>query len=450
MSSVTANWFDNDEKYYNDTEDYALPCVSAKLIRRDIDEGNKFPTSGRFPGDTTNIHYFSDALQRYIGMVYPFVGPGTMVYADVDDANPNHAKEIKELQWQNREESEPGSEATKAALDALVAHFMDDKEFKKRWAHGLYDSNGERVEDPDSVQKAKARWIEQWLNAEVVYPKVLNAKVVNYLAGPGHDHSTELLNIISEQDHLKHKRPIMIVDHIIDSMQEPLSGVKRGWVTGYDIIKNEMIIKPFFSDKTRHPLGSSWSAETVNDGVSGRWTPIEFVQAYIQLAQQVKDQIADKTIVEVESKAGRATTDLQLPDKALGFRMYVHTIAGRTLFKLWRGLIEYHSSSPKEADTLKTTADQTYKTITAYLRRVPFPVVPQDKPTDAEEFVVPPFLRLAWELDEMENYYRRTAVDLKEHEEEKMAENTRQLYERIHGMVKAFNEDPKGVNVGEL
>ncbi|KAL8824847.1 MAG: hypothetical protein Q9191_004776 [Dirinaria sp. TL-2023a] len=449
MSSVTANWYLDDEEYFLKTEDYTIPCGSAKVTRCEIDEGNKypFPPSEKLPNPRYPF-YFSDALQEHMHrMVYRFVSAGALIYADVDDANPNHFKEVKELQGHEKLETE--SEATKAALDALVAHFMNDEEFKNHWAEGHFEHNGEKVEDPEAIQNARKHSVEQWLKYEVVYPKVLNSQIVNYMAGPGHDHSEELLNIISEQDHLKNKRPLMIVHDIIDSYQEPENFTKRGWVSGFDIVKNELIIKPFFSDKTHHPLGSSWSAETPDDGVSGRWTPLEFVQAYIQLAQSVKDQIANQTIAEVPSKAHHSQPDLQLPDQALGFRMYVHTMVARTFFQLWHGLVEYHSSTPDEAAALKSDAQEAYDNIEAYLTRIPFTAVPKNELPEVP--VVAPVLALERGLVELEDYYRRTAIALKEfHKEEQMGENTRLFYERIYGMVKAFNKDPKGVNVAEL
>lgn len=457
MSSITENWFLNDEQYYANTEDYALPCSSAKLIRREIDEGNKSPfsPSDKFPEHKTVPRYFSEALQRHKHYnIYNFVGAGTLVYADVDDANPDHAKEIKELQGASQEKLESGSEASKSALDALVAHFIEDEQFKKYWAQGVFDHNGERVEDPDLVQKAKAHWVEQWLNNTVVYPKVLTAPVANYMAGPGHEHSAELLNIISEQDHLKNKRPVMIVDDIIDSLQEPANDAKRGWVTGYDIVKNELIIKPFFSDKTSHPLGSSWNSQTPDDGVSGRWKPLDFLHAYIHLAHLIQDQISNKTILEVETKSAENRAeyirDLQLPDPSLAFRMYIHTLAARTFFQLWKGMVEYHSPTPEEAATLKTSAQHAYTLIKSLLRRIPFPAASRDKLPEQAVYVVPPVLTLAWRLDDEEDCFRRAVLDLKEFGEEAMAENTRFLYRRIVGMVKAFNEDPRGVDVKGL
>ena len=439
MSPPTTNtWMLPDNEYYAKTEDYALVGESAKLIRCEIDEGNKFVAKLL----SKNPH-FIDVLRLYRhGSCYDFAsGGGRVIYADVDDSNPDHETEVKQLRgteqkldYSAHDEAEAIGDEAIAAREALVKHLLEI-------CKGCYppDNAEEAQMDQEAFNEWKMCQVLDVFNHNEKDHHLVAPHLLNFMAGPGHEHRQGIMNNVSDQELSPNKRPVMLLIDMVDDLQCPTRGTKVGWALAYDVIEQQIIVKPFFSDKSHHPLTTSWKAAVVDDGVSFASSPAQFVKEYSALAQSIEEKISNGDIEDSEE-------DLKLQDKTLAFRMLVHTLVVKWVLRHWSGLIGHWCETPEEAaDLLQKTMDDE-KTIKGYLSRIPFPVVERVNPAGEVKKppIIGPFEELEWQMVEMEDYFRGGAVAAKEKGEEKIAENVAMLYERILEMVKQFNEDPRG------
>ena len=423
-----------DDEYYTTTEDYALVGASAKLIRREINEANDCvldpPSKPSHYGDVLR-------LQRYQS-AYDFVYRlSRVVYADVDDSSPEHEREVKQLRSEEQNLTKE-DEKTMAAREALAVHLLD------AWKDGLppYSASKSKMTSDEFIELKKRQVMEHFEHVEV-QNHAPGTKVLDYIVGPGHEHRKEFMDILSDQSLSPSKRPVILLIGMLDSMRDPTPGVKSGWALAYDVVTQQIMVKPFFSDKHHHPLTSSWNEPVVNDGVSFTWSPMRFITEYQLLAQSIDKKIENHDITPIHGSCD-LHTHLELQDHSLAFRMLVHSIVAKWVLTHWQGLISYWSPTAEETTTLRKATDNAYSRIKGYLRRIPFPAVVKTKVQGKRKTVVHPFDELEWSLEEQEDYFRCGAVSAREEGEEKIARNMAMLYERILGLVRAFNEDPKG------
>ena len=422
-------WMVLDQEYYAKTEDYALVGESAKLIRWEIDEAN----NSIVPLLSTSLSY-GDVLHLHRSFpVYDFASQGNrLIYADVDDSNPEHEKQVKELR-STEQELDRAYEKAIEAEGVLATHLGEA--WKDRIAPRSIEETTWDQEHFLLYKKTKAMEIFDDMRQQHA---AFDSKLVNYIVGAGHEYCREILDFLSVQDLSPNKRPVMLLIDIVDSLQSQVPAAKEGWVLAYDITKQQIIIKPFFSSKDRHPLTSPWIAPVVHDLVSLSISPILFVYEYTGLGQKT---ISDEVLNEINQPLDK---DLQPDQQRMAFRMLVHTIAIRWVFRHWEGLISHWCQTPEESATKFACAKDAYSRIKKYLALSRFPVVTKTEPAEKEKkTVVCPFEELEWQLVEMEDYFRAGAVGAKERGEEKIAENVVSLYERLLGMVKKFNEDPR-------
>lgn len=218
MSSATGDWFLPDSEYCSHTEDDAVVGASAKLIRREIDDGNEEglyrPKSEHCPDQSSDIRYYINLLNLHNRKpAYEFANPGTLIYADVDEDGAGHVKNLHKSTSSGERRMEGLSDEAQAAEDALVAHFIEDPD-------SFFDLGECEIEDAERHREVKAHCVRQWLNQKIRHSYILDQHFVNYIAGPGHKHAEELLYLVSDQDTLEHKRPAMVLLDIIDSLQE--------------------------------------------------------------------------------------------------------------------------------------------------------------------------------------------------------------------------------------
>ncbi len=97
----------------------------------------------------------------------------------------------------------------------------------------------------------------------------------------------EALFLASGQAHLptSAQRPVIILVSVVDTAQTTTIGESRGYVTGYDVLANKLIIKPFHSNDERHFLADKWSPDDLpTDGISFSGTPAEFIKDFHNFA----------------------------------------------------------------------------------------------------------------------------------------------------------------------
>lgn len=454
--AVATTWMLPHDEYYTQTEDYALVGESAKLIRAEIDQANNF-----VPAPRSKILYYNDLLRlQRDGSAYDFACAGNhMIFADVDDRNPNHEWNIKRLRSKEekiKDDWDHRYAKTAEAQEALVIHLVEvwkAQVLSHTAKDAPFPKEACETETPSSVEEMQLPHVElqamfyEWKKVEAIeyiesmaeQRQTPDSVILNYIFGAGHEYREELMHIFSGQALSPSRRPVMLLIDIFDSRQSSMPGVKSGWTLAYDVCKSQIIIKAFFSDKVHHPLTSSWSDPIVEDGVSCILSPLELIKAYHSLAQNITNGHVDRI-----HGLGEGGTNFDSENSFLAFRMLVHTLAVKWVLRHWSGLIRYWCKNREESATLLKCTKVACKNIKAYLRLIPFPEIAKTKTVQWErKTVVHPFAELEWALEEMEDYFRWSAVGAQEVGEGKIAVNVAVLYEKLVGMVKAFNADPR-------
>lgn len=455
MPCLTAtSWMVPDDEYYTRTEDYALVGESARLIHSEITLANNYvaelPPRPLYYGELLHLQRHEPA--------YEFANPsGHMIYADVDDSKPTHKRDIKELQskeqkledaWEHREAKMADARQAlcvylgEAWKGRFPPHTAEEAPFlEEAWRRHFPETAEDQRMPPDALQAMFLEWkmgqaFERFEDM-AAHREAPDTSVLKYIFGAGHEHREQLMHMISGQALSPTKRPVMLLVDMFDSRQVSTPGVKTGWMIAYNILNQNIIIKPFYGDKNHHPLTLSWSLPVVDNGVSCASTPLEFIRAYHLLAQK----IPNNTIHDHIESGG----DLLLEEPLVAFRMLVHSLAAKWVLRHWPGLIAHWCETPKESAALRTSTKDAYKKIRSYLGEIPYPLVPKTKPAEMDKkIVVGPFAELEWTLEEMEDCFRAGAVAAQEIGEQKIAKNVAVLYEKVMEMVKAFNENPRG------
>lgn len=358
------------DEYYTKTEDYALVAESARLIRSEINQANNYvaepPSRPLSYGELLHLQRHEPA--------YEFACPSNhMIYADVDDSNPSHDQDIKALRSKEKklEDTEERREAKMADAEEAFCiylgeawkgryppHTAEDAPFlEEAWKRRAQETGTDEKMPPDALQAMFREWkignaYERFkeMAAHGVTP---DSTVLNYIFGPGHEHREQLMYMISDQKLSPTKRPVMLLVDMFDSRQNSTPGVKTGWAIAYDILSRNIIIKPFHSDKDHHPLTSSWSGPVIDDSVSCKLTPLEFIKAYHLLVHSIPN-----TSMHDRPESGGDLLP-EKPSDALG--MLVHSLASKWVLRHWPGLIGHWCETPEESTTLLTSTKDAYK-----------------------------------------------------------------------------------------
>ena len=437
MPCATATkWLVPDAEWYALEYDYAVVKGLRSLIRREINEGNNDYPAALSDGSIFPI-YFSQLIhgQSLWEGYYDFATTGRMLWADVDDSKPEHEKEVQEASKATVEldaEGGPHAALWKEAMDILR---------KERAPHH------HKEEDDEEAKNQEVEFLESqsyWIQRGELRPALLNV-ILTHFKEP--EKKQQMIEVVTDQARNAFKRPLMILVGLVDSVQTPARGEKKGWTVGYDIVKDLLICKPFSSSKGRHPLGGSWYADVVEDGVSFSMSPKVFLEEFLKLgytlnAKLENGEIKEKTATEQEKKDGEEP-DLETSDTVFAFRLAVHTVTAKFILKHWPGFVKSQpDTSAEEAAALLTKVKDTKIKIKKTLRKIQIPLVAKAETAD-KKLCVCAVEQMEGELEEEEDYLRRAAIVAKEQGHERVAENLAVLYEKVMGLIKAFNEDPE-------
>lgn len=444
-----AAWEQPDQEYYAETEDYALVGESAKIIRAEIDEANRFvPRPGKEPqnyGDLGRLHQRVPA--------YDFLTAGNhIIYADVDDSDRFHEQKVKrERSEEQKLDRWVHGDIMSISEKARDAHVALSEYLIEAWKGRVFPDSVEQL-DPDDDLKTrgivdfhnwKGQQLSEIFDEMQLEHAALDPKLINYIVGAGRDHRQELMYIASCQELNPNKRPVMLLISMVDSLQTDTPGTKKGWAIAYDVVAEQIIVKAFRSDAEHHPLTSSWAQPVVDDGVSFQQAPLDFVKNYIEMARGLSGGTpANK---RESSNVGQARPLRMVEvEPSLAFRMFVHTSVAKWVIRQWAGLIAYRSSSTEVSDALLKDMQEARSEIKFHLAFIPFSVPSIPETNEAhKKIVVHPFAELEWSLVEMEDYFRSSAIHAKETGEDKIARNVKVLYERMMMLVQAFNLNPR-------
>ena len=435
MPCATAiKWLVPDAEWYAVEDDYAVVKGWSKIIRREINAGNNDYPVVLSDGSVVPI-YFSHLIRgqgRY-AEYYDFATAGRMLWADVDESRPEHKIEVQkaskttvEIKFLNGPHAAVWKEAMSIMCKEKCPFYEEGSEGFKREEDSLSESH---LYD---VGRGELR------------PELLNLMLTHFKEP---EKKQLLIELLTDQAQQSVKRPIMILASLIDSVLTPVRGEKNGWTVGYDIMKDILICKPFFSDANHHPLGGPWYVDVAEDGVSFSWSPMIFIEEFLKLGDTLQEklesgEIKEKPATELEKENGEVP-ELELSDTSFAFRLTVHTAAAKFITKHWAGFVKSRPEvSEEDAAALLTKVKDTKTKLKRTLRKIQIPIMAKAGNPEEKLFVFGAE-EMEWELEEHEDHLRRDAINAKEQGHEKVAENLALLYERVLAMVKAFNEDPE-------
>lgn len=302
MSCPTAaRWFVDNREYYANEADYALVGCPAKLIRREIDEGNKRPFATYPDGSLVPISFdiYFDKYRESPYRCYDFAGDGRMLWADVDDTKPEHKEEMKKVLGEHTLSKAEVDDRYKAVWQDLMPHLVKEPFRDSDSADDITDAEKEQME-ADKARRAKRAFYTSLENGE------LEGSILAHLLDEDKESEKRqlLIELITDQTQSSFKRPLVILLDMIDDMRNPNPGEKSGYVVGYDVTKDLLICKAFFSDKNHHPLAGSWygdsTAKCPDDRVLFTLSPKVFVEDFLKHSDALIHKLENKTFKEIQ------------------------------------------------------------------------------------------------------------------------------------------------------
>ena len=330
MSCSTAKrWFSSNHEYFTLTEDYALVRRSAALVEAQLAsvdycvetraDALAFETYDDF--DFNRPQYFSTGLH---------LSAGLLIYADVNAKDPNHKKQLYEVEAKiPRLEERPSklTAATKALVQALRKtrnprfHVVDDDHIVGRIQSDIQEGEG-------FVRDDVIRSIIELQDKSL---------------------AMDVLTVLSCQGCCKNPRPVML---LIDMVHDPTSTAERprkGLAIAYSFAEDKIIIKSFDCTRAEHPLGQSWSVKESEDG--------------FYISESVANFLDNLTT---------ASTEDQNP---------LHLIAER-IAGVW---IKVNHEAWKLSEEKMSKLDASLKSMHKTLRETPFPKLERATPPAHEE-----------------------------------------------------------------
>lgn len=366
--------------------DYAVVHQSAVAVRESLQDHDQYPHSG--------IDRYLDLLDEMEDLSSPYYGisEGQLLYADVNQHDPKHKQQV--LARAKEPLLETKAQETIKAAKALNKVLRDD------------------TKSPDPYLD---------LSLAVVHP--LFVKYI--LSAPDRTHRRECLRVLSLQSRVRSPRPLLTLVTMVDSTLATEPGTTKGWVCAYDFVDNELIIKPFVSEKNQHPLGDSWSAAAVNDGVSFRGSPAALVKRFLKMA-------ADG------SRGG----------DNWGFAMVVYIRVVSWILRYWDAFEVANAGGADPLDEKKKcqVVDAVGKVEEALLgMKFPVPAKGIGEEESEERHWVPcdGFDYLQRYLEGEEERFRREALRGRELGREGVGERIAGFYAGLLEQLRRFNEDPR-------
>ena len=426
-SSTASRWFCSDRQFYASLWDYAVVKATSTHVhhaRTHADTGcNRRGLRQRT---------FADMLLNIPkNPCYSFAVEGQLVYADVNNDDPEHEKDVYK---QNAEEVplEVESEDFRIARRNLVVHLAE-----KWYEHKISDLE---VSVADRYMYAMA---EDKLEAMLLYGTIDDAVIGYIMRAETEAEKKELLDIVSGQTQRLAQRPVLVLIGLIDDMQSEAMGKTKGWAIGYDFLKDLLIIKPFLSAGKKHPLGGSWYSSTQDDdGINYSGCPKKFADMYLLDAR-----IQQNTAMVVQPSG---LTE-PLPT---AFRSFVHTVGAKWILRHRHSLFPPRDEYPR----LKPLENAIY-IHNIVLSVVEFPIkkkiipppfinsdsIPEEDhcPTGRGNWTIDAYVHIQNVLEKEEPAIHAVALQAKEAGDHYVADRIADAYCDMMHSLAAINEGPR-------
>ena len=410
MATSTADrWFVSDHVYDSTNADYAVVGCKASDIRIEIFARDSAPQ--HFTHVCCPPQSFLDVLYAFIDGQYGYsfaYARNALVYADVDQSDPTHEKELraKVAAVQNLDEETEKSQGVRAKM---VQYLLDHWNKNKPNDQNDYMAGGSATEDCANA------YLDRTVGTA---PPVILGSIVNM----NEEERREALMLISWQAKLpaEVQRPVLVLIGIVDTAQSTVVGTSEGYKIAFDPLTKELIIRPFLSNEQTHLLGDNWFADIPADGISFRGTARDFVTKSMEFVNEVKAE--GYTLSEAD-----------------GFKGLVWAPAMNWILDQSPKLVKEEGDTTIEGLTRKDF-DKGVFAVEKKLRDLKFPTkekVGQEKyeEKDALNYEVH---RLKDEIMVSEVFLRDAAVDAKGEGKEKKALEAARMWDRIMEAIKDF------------
>ena len=246
MSCSTAKrWFSSDHEYFTLTEDYALVRRSATSVEAQLASVNSGVEAHADTPPTRNYDDFDFNRPQYFSAgLHP--SAGILIYADVNAKDPNHKKQIYEV-----EAKIPRLEERPSKLDSAAKALAQT--LRKNRYPCLHGPRDERILErtQSDIQNE-----EGFVSEDVIHSIIeLEDKAL----------VRDALTILSCQGSRKNPRPVMLLIDIVHDPTSTADGPRKGLAIAYSFTEDKIIIKSFNCTPAEHPLGQSWSAKNSQD-----------------------------------------------------------------------------------------------------------------------------------------------------------------------------------------
>lgn len=248
MSSDTAkSWFVPARVWKATNEDWALVNISSTAARKAFDGiDNRDRKQLMLSGDKPPSFYtFYNELR--LRDTYDFLRC-TLIYATVGPAIPGFRQNLIDQELGEV----PGEREIVAIREQLVEALF------KQW-HGK----------PHMQDYAYHRDRGIAMLERVYHGGMLDGELMEFLLSVESLHDRRsFLTFISGHSGRTRKPRVKLLLGIIDTEQTTAMGVTEGYAIVLDLAKDELMIRPFHSDKDTHPLIGRWSTRIADDDIS--------------------------------------------------------------------------------------------------------------------------------------------------------------------------------------
>ncbi|KAL8938774.1 MAG: hypothetical protein Q9216_003720, partial [Gyalolechia sp. 2 TL-2023] len=285
MAPSTADrWFVSDAAYHAATRDYAVSGCTTQEIKQDTLDHDFEPRYFlHFPTPRSFAHVHDLIRHHRHGYAFATLHFNTLIFADVDQSNPDHEKETR-ANAAAAEELEKPTEQNDAVRAKIVTELLDA--WKKRAIKPPPDMPDFPVEKLEFTEDSVGIYFHDFLGS-------LPPDLFGIVAGLSEEEERkEALMLMSGQLLMptEVQRPVLVLVNIIDTAQSTTIGASQGYRIAYDPLSKELIIRPYTSDEQTHPLGDSWYADLpVDDGICFRGPHKDFVARFLAFMKDINE-----------------------------------------------------------------------------------------------------------------------------------------------------------------
>jgi hypothetical protein len=361
-SSTVSRWFAPNHEFYASLEDYAVVRASSTYIR----EAKTHADTGCNRIGYRNPNFADMITTSTTNPCYSFAIPGQLLYADVDEENPNHKADVY-----GRIAKEDPLEAESDRVKAVRTHLLEH--VTTEWFESEIPPAPTEEEEGGFTDR---KWRAKMMLGELLQDGEIDDTIIGYLMRAETETEKEdLLNILSGQTRRRTRRPVLMLIDMFDSMQTTEMGVTKGWVIGYDFLDDNLIIKPFLSTPDRHPLGGSWYGKgpaDKDDGINYSGSPGTFVENYVLAAN--KHKLITSSSESASASASASASQSEAESQTQPFKTLIHTLAAHWILKHWSPLSSSPSTlfSTTSSTISKPLFEASIKILTTKLSTIPF------------------------------------------------------------------------------